>query len=122
MTFRVPERYRTSAFGPTPTKSGQTFGAFFIPQRPGDPPLRVIAIDGNVPFTGPRWEHVSVSLPHRCPTWAEMCKVKELFWEPEDMVVQFHPPASAHVNCHPYCLHLWRAVDEHQPAPPQHFV
>lgn len=25
------------------------------------------------------WEHVSVSLGHRCPTWYEMCFVKKSF-------------------------------------------
>lgn len=26
------------------------------------------------------WEHVSVSLRNRCPTWDEMCLVKDIFW------------------------------------------
>lgn len=25
------------------------------------------------------WEHVSVSLKHRCPNWEEMCMIKDLF-------------------------------------------
>jgi hypothetical protein len=57
---------------------------------------------------GEGWEHVSVSTAGRCPNWDEMCFVKALFWSPEDVVIQFHPPASAYVNKHPYCLHLWR--------------
>lgn len=40
-----------------------------------------------------------------------MCWVKGKFWDPEAAVVQYHPPASAYLNCHPYCLHLWRPID-----------
>ena len=56
------------------------------------------------------WDHVSVTiLKHeRCPTWEEMCWVKGLFFRPNECVVQFHPPQDDYVNCHPYCLHLWK--------------
>lgn len=60
---------------------------------------------------GMGWEHVSVSMPHRCLTWDEMCYVKGVFFEPEDVVVQFHPAESEYVNMHPFCLHLWRPED-----------
>ena len=65
------------------------------------------------------WEHVSVSIPGqpRCPTWDEMCAVKDLFWDPEETVVQFHPPKSQYVNCHPYTLHLWRPTEVELPLP-----
>ena len=32
---------------------------------------------------GGGWEHVSVSYRKRCPTWEEMCRVKDMFFEPE---------------------------------------
>lgn len=58
------------------------------------------------------WEHVSVHIQEygkqRVPTWAEMCAVKDIFWSPEETVVQFHPPKSEYVNNHPFVLHLWR--------------
>lgn len=54
------------------------------------------------------WEHVSVSRQSRCPTWPEMCKIKDLFWGEEETVIQYHPPKSEYVNIHPYCLHLWK--------------
>ena len=45
---------------------------------------------------GGGWEHVSVSpgSPNRkkCPTWEEMCAIKDMFFEPEETVVQYHPP------------------------------
>lgn len=67
------------------------------------------------------WEHLSVSLPDRCPTWDEMCFLKDLFWEPQDAVVQFHPAKSDYVNVAKFCLHLWR-FKLGFPAPPKIFV
>ena len=43
---------------------------------------------------GGGWEHVSVSYKNRVPTWDEMCKVKDMFWNDEECVVQYHPPKS----------------------------
>jgi len=63
------------------------------------------------------WEHVSVSLGDRCPTWDEMCRVKNIFWDEEDCVVQYHPPKSDYVNNHPYCLHLFRPIGIELPKP-----
>lgn len=67
---------------------------------------------------GMGWDHVSVSLATRCPTWEEMCAIKDLFFEAEDLVVQYHPPKTQYVNCHPYCLHLWRPEAGGIPLPP----
>jgi hypothetical protein len=78
----------------------------------GTQSLRVIA------SWGAGWEHVSVSLPKRCPTWDEMKAVKEAFWPDEYPVMQLHPPKQDYVNCHPYCLHLWRPVFQIIPLPP----
>lgn len=70
------------------------------------------------------WEHVSVSAKNqrRCPTWEEMCKIKNMFFLPEECVVQYHPPESEYVNYHKYCLHLWRPVGGGIQQPPQVFV
>jgi hypothetical protein len=66
--------------------------------------VRCLASDGG------GWQHGSVSVEYesKTPNWSIMCKVKELFWEDEDWVVQFHPAKSQYVNFHPGCLHLWR--------------
>ena len=66
---------------------------------------------------GMGWEHVSVSFNRRCPTWAEMCKVKDMFWPEDETVVQYHPKKKNYVNVHEYCLHLWRkkGVDFEEP-------
>lgn len=120
MTFHVPNQFRVRT-GPLGSSDAiGNAGAFWIPPKPGKAslpmPLKVIASDGE------GWEHVSVSLPDRCPTWAEMCRVKELFWDDGDCVVQFHPPRSEYVNNHPYCLHLWRKVDGEFETPPGYMV
>jgi hypothetical protein len=68
----------------------------------------VLRIISSGPYDETGWEHVSVSIENRCPVWAEMCFVKDLFWDDEEAVMQLHPPKSTYVNCHPYCLHLWK--------------
>lgn len=85
-------------------------------QRGGGVQLCCIASNGL------GWEHVSVhatkvSGKNRLPTWGEMCAVKELFWEPDDWVIQFHPPKSANINVHDTTLHLWRCTIAPQPLP-----
>lgn len=68
------------------------------------------------------WEHVSVSLENRIPNWVEMSFVKELFWGAQECVVQFHPPKSVYVNCHPNCLHLWKHAEKEFPLPPTSLI
>lgn len=72
----------------------------------------------------PLWEHVSVSRINRTPTWNEMCRIKELFWDDDETVVQFHPKKSEYVNRHPYCLHLWKMAVSFDPyiLPPELYV
>lgn len=71
---------------------------------------------------GGGWDHVSVCHKKRCPTWHEMCKIKEMFFDDEDTVIQFHPPKSTYVNVHPRCLHLWRTQKTEVKLPPIEFV
>lgn len=73
---------------------------------------------------GAGWEHVSISIEgdKRCPTWNIMCRVKDLFWEPDAVVVQYHPAKQNYVNFHPGCLHLWRPTIEALPCPPSYLV
>ncbi len=115
--FRVPNQWRVRR-GPMMSDelSGHN-GAFMVPHA-GAGVMQIIASDQG------GWEHVSVSLPHRCPTWDEMCEVKAMFWDEEDCVVQYHPPASEYVNKHPYCLHLWRPTSPGVvvPMPPKWMI
>ena len=111
------EKYRVagqSDWGPV--------GAFSIPAGVHRPfALYVIASDGDgwaehgYPF--PAWEHVSVSTKVRCPTWEEMCYVKNLFFGKDEWVLQYHPAESDYKNCHPYCLHIWRPQKMEIPKP-----
>lgn len=118
MTFHVPNqwRIRTGVMGSTNANGNN--GAFFIPSYPGKAPFKVVASDGAITEDAEAWEHVSVSLPDRTPTWAEMCALKSIFWDDEDTVVQFHPPRSEWVNNHQHCLHMWRPVGLVVPRPP----
>ena len=79
---------------------GEPNGHFFL--------KRVSAILSVRVSNGGRWDHVSVSLKTRCPTWEEMCFVREKFFADDEWVMQLHPPKSENVNYHPFCLHLWR--------------
>lgn len=74
-------------------------------------------------YTGlPLWEHVSASRTDRMPTWEEMCRVKDIFWDDTDCVIQYHPPKSDYVNNHLFCLHLWRPIGIELPRPDSIFV
>lgn len=88
---------------------------------------------GNLLFfiiaaSGFGWEHVSVTIKNtkeekqRCPSWNEMCQVKDLFWEKNDWVVQYHPAEEDYVNNHSYCLHLWKPTEMTLPTPPSLMV
>ena len=112
--FKVPEMYRLKkgAFASDASYGNQ--GVFIIPEGRFKQ-IRVIASDGE------GWEHCSVGIMENgksyMPTWDEMNKVKDLFWGPEDCVVQFHPPKSEYVNSHPYILHLWRECGKNIKTP-----
>lgn len=87
--------------------------------------LLVLSSDGRdwteVGLPGEPWEHVSVSLlahPDKAPCWPEMAWVKDLFWAPEETVMQLHVPAAEHRNYHAGCLHLWRPIGIEIPRPP----
>lgn len=115
MTFHVPEiaRIRTGALASDESYGNN--GAFTIRLKHGQS-VGVIATDQY------GWEHVSASRMDRCPTWDEMCQVKDLFWDAEDCVIQYHPPKSEYINNHPYCLHLWRPIGVELPRPPSILV
>lgn len=118
MTFHVPA---TNRIREGPLRSDDDYGnngAFFVPFTVGRKKrkgsrigLWIVASDGR------GWEHVSVSAPGRCPFWAEMSRVKAIFWDPEDVVLQYHPAASEYVNTHPHTLHLWRPIGIDFPTP-----
>jgi hypothetical protein len=95
-------------------------GAFLI-TGPENVNLKIISCDARFPESE-GWEHVSVSTEDRCPTWKEMCFVKDLFWDSHECVIQFHPPLKEYVNYHPNCLHLWGYALSEIPTPPSILV
>lgn len=113
-------RIRTGQFW---SDNSHGMNGFFLVNGPMGAELKIIASDGKEdPEVSRSWEHVSVSLPNRCPNWPEMAFVKALFWEPEETVVQFHPPESEYISNHPYVLHLWRDVLNGHSLPPSILV
>ncbi len=101
--------------GPYGTRDADGFTGAFVVQGPCGAQLSIIASEGTRDIP---WEHVSVSTARRIPNWTEMCFVKDLFWQDEECVVQYHPPKSAYVCNHPYVLHLWRYKTKPFPMPP----
>ncbi len=105
--FKVPEKFRITK-GLLASSPLDGHNGFFVLPNPftknGKPSLSVQASNGE------GWEHVSVSIEFRCPTWDEMCYVKNIFWNEEDTVIQFHPQKSKYKNFYPFCLHLWRPI------------
>lgn len=71
---------------------------------------------------GLEWEHLSVSTPVKTPTWEQMCKMKEIFWEDDEVCMELHPKKEDYVNMHPYCLHIWKPIGIEIPTPPSILV
>lgn len=85
-------------------------------------PFRGVALN-VISSTGLGWDHVSVSLPNRCPTWEEMEFIRGLFFRDDETVMQLSVPRSDHISLHPYCLHWWRPNDGQTiPRPPNELV
>lgn len=112
--FRVPEQYRVRAGRFATSERDGNNGLFLLGGGRGQ--LRVIASDGV------GWEHVSVSRSHQIPSWLEMAAVKQLFWGPDAVVVEYHVAAKDHVNVAANCLHLWRPIGLEMPCPPSILV
>ena len=91
-------------------------GAFAI--KIGDITYLVIASDQA------GYDHVSVTIPgfNRTPKWEEMCAIKDLFFNPNEVVIQFHPPEDNYVNFHKYYLHMWRPHGHQVKLPPTWMV
>lgn len=89
-----------------------TCGVFNVPSPTDKAMLRVVASNGG------GWDHVSVSRHNRCPNWNEMEHVKRLFFKDDETAMQLHVPPSEHLSLHPFCLHIWRPLNQEIPRPP----
>jgi hypothetical protein len=117
--MKTPNKYRIKIGMFASTDDYGNNGLFAIPSIIGDRTLIVMAGDGL------GWEHVSVSVQgggDRVPVWEEMAFIKELFWDEEETVVQFHPKKSEYVNNHPGVLHLWKQSGKEFELPPSIMV
>lgn len=73
---------------------------------------------------GGGWEHISVS-PKKLriiPSWDDMCRLKDIFWNEDESVIEIHPAKNEYVNNMPNCLHLWRCYYKDMVLPPSCFV
>lgn len=121
---KLPEQYRSNLLPAPPAAMNRKAGLFFIPH-----PTIVGYFYQVIVSDGLGWDHVSISMRkeinkrgesigvNRCPTWLEMCFIKDLFFEKHEYAVQFHPPEADYVSHHDYCLHLWRSKDKVIPLP-----
>lgn len=103
----------------TGTHGDSTCGVFVVPSlAPMWRPLNVIAC------VAMGWDHVSVSTHpgELAPMWEEMDHVKRLFFNDDEIVVQFHVPPAQHINNHRNCLHLWRKHGAAYELPPREMV
>ena len=98
--FKTPEKYRVLKGRMASTEEDGCNGVFQY--TVGAERFNILCSDGE------KWEHVSVSKSKSgkivIPTWIEMCKIKNLFWDLEDTVIEYHPALSDYVNRHPGCL------------------
>lgn len=117
---------------PHPSPPGATFGAFQVPHPDKKERERYKAHFNIIVSSGEEsgWDHVSVHVRYikdakmrmRCPTWAEMCAIKDAFFEEDEVVMQLHPAKADYVNDHPCVLHLWKPLNLQIPTPPKIFV
>ena len=73
---------------------------------------------------GGGWEHLSVNplKNDKTPSWEQMCKFKNMFFNEDETCVEYHPAKKDYVNNMPHCLHIWRPLNEKLPIPPSIFV
>lgn len=121
MSFHVPEQHRIHAGELGSDARYGNYGAFLLPRTRRSRRLAIIASEGL------GWEHVSVHATDGAghqwtPSWDEMCHAKNVFWDGEDVVIQYHPRQSEYRNLHVNTLHLWRPVGIDVPTPPPMLV
>jgi hypothetical protein len=83
---------------------------------------------------GMGWDHVSLHTQRTVivdgeekivtilPLWDDMCIVREIFFHPDEWVMQLHPPIDKNISVHNDTLHLWRPQRKPIPKPPKEMV
>ena len=74
--------------------------------------------------TGAGWDHISVVPFNKriTPSWDDMTKIKDWFWNDDEAVIQIHPQKDQYVNNVNNCLHLWRCTYKEMVLPPSCLV
>ena len=107
MNTSQAEPYRARHPLNLPQKEGDQYGWFEIPSPTFPTQDQHTLFVMAAPPDG-EWQHISVSKRRKPPTWAEMCYIKDLFFDENEVVVQFHPAKKDYVNFAKNCLHLWK--------------
>lgn len=58
--------------------------------------------------------HLSVSHPHRYPTWDELKELRYRFLPDYKTFALLFPPSNQYVNEHPNCFHLHEVPEMHE--------
>lgn len=117
------EKYRIKKGLMASTEEDGMKGAYFIRFHCSSPGMWFYQVICGI---GLGWEHVSVCIRqelkgntfYKTPSWDQMCYIKDLFWEENETVLQFHPKKSDYVNHHPNILHLWKRIGTDHDLPP----
>lgn len=126
------EPYRVTTGTMASDSSHGMNGVFSVPVAKNLIAQCVVSDGSGMPDLVP-WEHVSVTMfykssnarkkiKNRMPTWEEMQHIKNLFWQPDAVVMQLHVASADHINTHPNVLHLWRPLHAVIPTPPHEAV
>lgn len=113
MTFHVPERFRLTSGQHATTRADGNNGRFVVILMFRQSVL-VEASDAS------GWEHVAISRTDRVVSYGELRQIKDMFWSPEDCVLQFFPPQGAFIYDDRTQLHLWRPAGADLPVPGAH--
>ncbi len=62
-------------------------------------------------FEGEQWVHASIAHPDRMPPYEELALLHKAVFQGKGWAYQVFAPPSAHINIHPYALHLWGRLD-----------
>lgn len=94
---------------------GPAGGAFYHKRSQ----LQVIVTESDAGDHGDdrAWLHVSVAHKGRLPTYAELCRVKSIWFGDEGKAMMIFAPRDKHVNIHPNCLHLYGVISGSDPLP-----
>ena len=85
-------------------------GTYVEPVRNG---LRaIVTVDLMDGWQAGHWLHLSISRADRVPTWAELVRARDALGYKEWLFIQMLAPASAWLNVHDYCMHLYHRLDQ----------